>query len=142
MANQIESLPPREAILVEDGWRVVHAINSALEGWLVVVPLRHVTSMNDLTPHEAEALGSLLRRASLALTEVVGSEKAYFMFFAEAEGFSHFHVHVVPRMPWFTKDQSGPRVFTLMGGSEANWVPELVQDEVALRLRDAFAALS
>jgi diadenosine tetraphosphate (Ap4A) HIT family hydrolase len=121
---------------------VVHAINSALEGWLVVVPLRHVTSMNELTPHEAEALGSLLRRASLALTEVVGSEKAYFMFFAEAEGFSHFHVHVVPRMPWFTKDQSGPRVFTLMGGSEANWVPELVQDEVALRLRDAFAALS
>jgi diadenosine tetraphosphate (Ap4A) HIT family hydrolase len=141
-ATQLGSLPPREAVFIENGWRVAHAINSALEGWLVVVPLRHVTSMDELTPTEAMDLGSILRRASLALTNVVGSTKAYFMFFAEKEGFSHFHVHVVPRMPWFTKEQSGPRVFTLMGGPESAWVPERAQDELALRLREAFAILS
>jgi hypothetical protein len=36
---QMPSLPPREAVIVQDGWRVAHAFNSALEGWLVVLPL-------------------------------------------------------------------------------------------------------
>jgi len=134
---QLPSLPPREAVIVEGGWRVAHAFNSALEGWLVVLPLRHVTSMDELTPQEAEALGSLLRRTSRALTTVLGSTKAYVMFFAEAEGFAHLHVHVVPRMPWFTHDQLGPRVFTFLGGPESDWVPEQDMDDLALRLRAA-----
>ena len=142
LAAQLPSLPPREAVIVEDGWRVAHAFNSALEGWLVVLPLRHVTSMDDLTPKEAETLGSLLRRTSKALTAVVGSAKAYFMFFAEADGFAHLHVHVVPRMEWFTHDQLGPRVFTFLGGPESEWVNEADMDAVALRLRAALVVES
>jgi acyl-CoA thioesterase len=52
------------------------------------------------------------------------------MFFAEAEGFSHLHVHVVPRMPDLPPDQVGPAVLTHIGAPESAWVPE---DE-----RDAF----
>jgi diadenosine tetraphosphate (Ap4A) HIT family hydrolase len=139
---QMPSLPPREAVIVEDGWRVAHAFNSALEGWLVVLPLRHVTSMDELTSPEAEALGSILRRASRALTTVVGSAKAYFMLFAEADGFAHLHVHVVPRMEWFTHDQLGPRVFAFLGGPEPEWVSEHDMDDLALRLRAALAVES
>ena len=139
---QLPSLPPREAVIVEDGWRVAHAFNSALEGWLVVLPLRHVTSMDELTSTEAEALGSILRRASRALTTVVGSAKAYFMFFAEADGFAHLHVHVVPRMEWFTHDQLGPRVFAFLGGPESEWVSENDMDDLALRLRATLAVES
>ena len=136
---QLYSLPPREALLVDDGWLIAHAFNSALEGWLVVLPLRHVTSMDELTPSEAEALGSLLRRASRALTTVLGSSKAYVVFFAEADGFAHLHVHVVPRMDWFTPDQVGPRVFTFLGGPESEWVTQDAMDDVALRLGAALA---
>jgi diadenosine tetraphosphate (Ap4A) HIT family hydrolase len=129
-------------VIVEDGWRVAHAFNSALEGWLVVLPLRHVTSMDELTSTEAEALGSILRRASRALTTVVGSAKAYFVFFAEAERFAHLHVHVVPRMEWFTQDQLGPRVFSFLGGPEMEWVTEHDRDDLALRLRAVLAVES
>jgi diadenosine tetraphosphate (Ap4A) HIT family hydrolase len=138
-ATELASLPIREAVIVEGGWRVAHAFNSALAGWLVIVPLRHVTSMDELTATEAESLGSLLRRTSRALTTVVGSTKAYVMFFAEAEGFAHLHVHVVPRMEWFTHEQLGPRVFAFLGGPEADWVTEHERDELALRLRAALA---
>lgn len=138
-AARLPSLPAREAILVEDGWRVAHAFNSALEGWLVVLPLRHVTSMDELTPQEAETLGSLVRRTSRALSEVVGSTKAYVMFFAEAEGFAHLHVYVVPRMEWFGPDQVGPRVFSFLGGEESDWVSGPDMDAVALRLRAALS---
>jgi diadenosine tetraphosphate (Ap4A) HIT family hydrolase len=139
---ELATLPPREALVVEGGWRIAHAFNSALPGWLVVLPMRHITSMDELTSEEAEALGSLLRRASRALSAVVGSAKAYVMFFAEAEGFAHLHVHVVPRMEWFTPDQLGPRVFTFLGGPESERVRDDDMDELALRLRAAFAAES
>jgi diadenosine tetraphosphate (Ap4A) HIT family hydrolase len=98
--------------------------------------------MDDLTPTEAETLGSILRRTSRALTSVVGSAKAYFMFFAEADGFAHLHVHVVPRMEWFTHDQLGPRVFTFLGGPQSEWVTEPEMDALALRLRAALAVES
>jgi diadenosine tetraphosphate (Ap4A) HIT family hydrolase len=76
------------------------------------------------------------------LTTVVGSAKAYFMFFAEAEGFAHLHVHVVPRMEWFTQDQLGPRVFAFLGGPEMEWVTEHDRDDLALRLRTVLAVES
>lgn len=73
---------------------------------------------------------------------MVGSAKAYVMFFAEADGFAHLHVHVVPRMEWFTQDQRGPRVFGFLGGPPSEWVTEARMDELALRLRAALAAES
>jgi diadenosine tetraphosphate (Ap4A) HIT family hydrolase len=73
------------------------------------------------------------------LTTVVGSAKAYVMFFAEADGFAHLHVHVVPRMEWFTHDQLGPRVFAFLGGPQSEWVTEPDMDALALRLRAALA---
>jgi hypothetical protein len=37
--------PPRERILVRDGWRVAHNFETPLPGWLVAVHLRHVTRL-------------------------------------------------------------------------------------------------
>jgi diadenosine tetraphosphate (Ap4A) HIT family hydrolase len=137
MTAQGAALPPREGVVTAHGWRVAHAFDSALPGWLVVVPERHVTSLHELTEHEAEHLGALLRRLSMAQTEVLGSLKSYVMFFAEADGFAHLHVHVVPRMEWFTHEQVGPRVFGFLGGPETGWVSASAQDDLALRLRAA-----
>ncbi len=137
MNVRLDALPPREAVLVEGSWRVAHAFNSSLPGWLVVVPLRHVSALEDMTEEEAQTLGLVLHRCSRALREVTGCVKSYLMFFAEAEGFSHLHVHVVPRMASFTEEQVGPRVFTFLGSPEADWLSEADRDDVALRLRAA-----
>ena len=139
MTARADEAPPRERVVVEAGWRAALAFNSTLPGWLVLLPLRHVTSMHELTVAEAEELGSLLRRASLALHATTGCEKTYVMLFAEAEGFSHLHVHVVPRMADQPVEARGPRVFAYMSDDVAAWIPEDDRDALALRLRAAFA---
>ena len=133
---RIGSLPPREEIEVRGVWRTAHAFNTSLPGWLVVVPTRHVTALDELEPAEAAQLGEALRRASKALRVAVGCEKAYFVFFAEAEGFSHLHVHVIPRMSWFTADHRGPGVFAFLGNSaRGEWLPDDELDRIALTVR-------
>ena len=103
--------PFRERFVRRGGWRVAHDFNSSLEGWLILAPLRHVHSLDELTPEEATALGELLRESSIALRSVTGCVKTYVMLFAEAEGFAHLHVHVVPRMQDQPADRRGPAVF-------------------------------
>ena len=139
MNARIDDLPPRERVHAEGGWRIAHAFNVSLPGWLVLLPTRHVTAMDELTVAEAEEFGLLARKASIALRQVTGCLKTYLMLFAEAEGFAHLHVHVVPRMPDFEPEVLGPRVFAFMADDESTWVPAEEQDALALRLRSAMA---
>jgi diadenosine tetraphosphate (Ap4A) HIT family hydrolase len=89
-------LPPRERIVVGDGWRVVHAIGTTLPGWLVLVSRRHVLTRAQLTDTEAAELGLLTARVSRALEAVLGCAKTYSAAFAEAAGFAHLHIHLAP----------------------------------------------
>ena len=57
------------------GWRVAHDFNTSLPGWLILVPTRHVESLDELTAAEADTLGLLLRQASIALKTVTGCRK-------------------------------------------------------------------
>jgi diadenosine tetraphosphate (Ap4A) HIT family hydrolase len=139
MTARLDDLPPREKIHVQGGWRIAHAFNSSLPGWLVLVPTRHVTGLDELTTAESEELGLLAHRASVALKAVTGCVKTYVMLFAEAEGFSHLHVHLVPRMPDFPADVTGPRVFAFLGDDESVWLSAADQDAVSLRVRSALA---
>jgi len=59
--NERTDLPPRESIYIGPGWRVAHAFGTALPGWLVLLPRRHVTALDELTAAEAEELGPPLR---------------------------------------------------------------------------------
>jgi diadenosine tetraphosphate (Ap4A) HIT family hydrolase len=133
------SLPPREDIVHTDHWRFAHAFNSTLRGWLVLVPTRHVLSFTELSPAAADELGGLVHRMSIALERVTGSVKTYLMQFSEADGFSHLHVHLVPRLADHPADARGPAVFALMAADERDWMGEPERDEVSLALRAAFA---
>jgi diadenosine tetraphosphate (Ap4A) HIT family hydrolase len=113
------SLPPRECIAADRHWRVAHAFGTALPGWLVLVPRRHVTAIAELTDAEALRLGEWQVRLSRALHAVTGCAKTYVAQFAEAEGFAHVHFHVVPRMPDLPGEWRGPKVFGLLGRAEA-----------------------
>ena len=113
--------PFRERFVRRAGWRVAHDFNSSLAGWVIMAPIRHVHSLTELTPEEATSLGALLREASIALERVTGCSKTYVMLFAEAEGFEHLHVHVVPRMP----DQPQTGVVLMCSATSKTDIPSL-----------------
>ena len=129
--NALADLPPREAVVRTAHWRVVHCFNSALPGWLVLVPSRHVTALDELTDDELVELGLLQGRVSAALREVFGCVKTYSMLYAEAEGFAHLHVHLVPRMPDQPEERRGPAVFGYLAQPESEWVPAEEMDRIA-----------
>jgi len=116
-----------EHIASDDLWRVAHAFNSALPGWLVLMPRRHVTAIANLTDDEARALGTWQVRLSRALHEALGCQKTYVAQFAEAEGFSHVHFHIVPRPPDLPGDLRGPRIFRLLGAADR---PHIGEDQM------------
>ena len=138
--NERLDLPPRERIYVGPGWRVAHAFGTALPGWLVLVPRRHVTALDELTAAEAEELGPLLRAVTRALRETTGCDKTYVALFAEAEGFAHAHFHVVPRHRDLDPGLRGPRVFNLLGADADRSVPDAAMDEIALSIAAALTA--
>ncbi|MEO5711416.1 MAG: HIT family protein [Nocardioidaceae bacterium] len=130
---------PREDVVRIGHWRVVHAFNSTLPGWLVLLPTRHIESFTDLTPEAADELGGLVRRLGLALAAVTGCVKTYLMQFSEAEGFSHLHLHLVPRLPDQPEELRGPKVFGYLTDDQGAWLPGTELDAVALAVRAAFA---
>jgi diadenosine tetraphosphate (Ap4A) HIT family hydrolase len=132
-----DEAPVRERIAADELWRAAHAFNSALPGWLVLVPRRHVTSLAELTDAEAAALGVWQVRLSRALKTVVGCQKTYVAQFAEAEGFSHVHFHVVPRQLDLAPELRGPRVFQLLGAAGRQQVSDERVAEVSVALAGA-----
>ncbi len=134
--NAIAIPQPRQQVLRTAHWRVAHAFDTDLPGWLVLLPLRHVTALAELQPGEAAELGPLLRALSVALREVLGSVKSYVMLFAEAEGFAHLHFHVVPRMADQPEQERGPRILARLGRPPG----ERMSDEDMDRLCSALSA--
>jgi diadenosine tetraphosphate (Ap4A) HIT family hydrolase len=131
------SLPARDDVIHTDHWRVAHAFNSTLPGWLVLVPTRHVLSFTELPPGAADELGGLVRRLSIALEAVTGCVKTYLMQFSEAQGFSHLHLHLVPRMPDHPADARGPKAFVYLTDDQTLWLPPERLESIALSIRSA-----
>ncbi len=131
------SLPPRDDVVHTAHWRVAHAFNSTLPGWLVLLPTRHVTSFTQLTAAAADEVGGLVIRLSAALEAVTDCAKTYLMQFSEAEGFSHLHLHLVPRLPNHPEDTRGPKVFAYLTDDPARWLPTTERDSIALAIRAA-----
>ena len=139
VTDRLDGLPPRERIVLDDLWRVAHAFDTALPGWLVLLPRRHVTAIADLTDAEAVALGTWQVRLSRALHAVTGCVKTYVVQFAEADGFAHVHFHLIPRMADQSHELRGPRIFGLLGVPEDRRVSEARRDDLARALVDHLA---
>ena len=133
----IADMGPSNSIWLTDGWRVAHSFNSALLGWLVVVPRRHIESVHELTQKEATELGELLRISSVALVQVLSCLKTYVIMFAEAPGFNHVHFHVIPRQPDLNPDHRGSNIFHYLKQPESEWIPITERDRLALQLRES-----
>ena len=135
--RHLPDLPPRSAVLVERGWIVAHTFDTPIRGRLVLLPLRHVESVSELTPAEAEALGQLLARLSRAVEAVTGCAKTWVLMLAELPGFAHLHFHIVPRPRDFVFSPGGPSVTDFLRHVEGDHLTDHERDEVALRLREA-----
>jgi diadenosine tetraphosphate (Ap4A) HIT family hydrolase len=136
----LDRLPSWARIAVDEFWRVAHAFDSTLPGWLVLLPRRHVTSIAELTDAEAASLGIWQVRLSRALHAVTGCAKTYVAQFAEAEGFAHVHFHIVPRPADLANERRGPRVFGLLGAADQPVVDAAAMDELASELAAQLAA--
>ncbi|MFC5744262.1 HIT family protein [Actinomadura rugatobispora] len=132
---RLGSLPPRELIAADRYWRAAHAFGTGTPGWLVLMPLRHVTAVAELTDAEAAVLGEWQVRLSRALHAVTGCVKTYVAQFAEAEGFAHVHFHIIARMDDLPEERRGPRVFTMLGRSEEHDLNITRRDEIAVEVR-------
>jgi diadenosine tetraphosphate (Ap4A) HIT family hydrolase len=116
-------------------WDVVHAFNTVLPGWLVLVARRHVAAVDELTEAEAVEMGKLVRRVSLILKEQVGCIKTYVIQFAEAPRHHHVHFHVVPRMADQPDDHKGPNIFKYLGVTDEKRVSETDMNKLATEVR-------
>lgn len=132
--------PEWDVIQRTRSWDVVHAYDTAVEGWLVLVLRRHIETIADLTAAEADDLGPLIRQTSRALHEVTGCAKTYVVQFAEHPMHPHVHVHVIPRAPDHPEGRRGPRVFDLLGVPEHERVTDDQMTVIARQLREALAA--
>ncbi|MET9483346.1 HIT family protein [Streptomyces sp. NPDC006638] len=132
---QFDALPPRERVAFDQHWRAAHAFGTALPGWLVLLPRRHVTAVHDLTDAEAASLGTWQVKLSRALRAVTGCVKTYVAQFAEAEGFAHVHFHIVPRPADLPPEHRGPGVFRLLQLPKEQQVTADRADHLARSLR-------
>ena len=131
--------PLWDSIARTDAWDIVHAYDTSLLGWVVVVARRHIESIDELQPDEARELGELLRSISLGLKIETGCDKTYVMQFAEHPRHPHVHFHVVPRMATFPPENVGANVFNYMGVDDAARVGENEMNSFANGLRKHLA---
>lgn len=127
--------PARERVHVTDGWRVV-AHRSALPGWVLLVPRRHVESLHELTDGEAAELGTLIRDATAVLVSELGAQKSYVMQFAE--GMKHAHFSIAPRMAELPSDRVGAAISAY--NARDTPLDEEARDQIARRLSAAWPA--
>ena len=120
-------------------WVVVHANNTSLPGWLVLVLQRHIESLDELTEDEAIELGPLIRRVSMSLKCVLGCEKTYVIQFSEHRDHPHVHFHIVPRMKCQPANRRSVHVFAYLGVSQEECVSEGRMNEIATKVRVVLA---
>lgn len=63
--------PLWDSIRRTPSWDIVHAFGTTIEGWLVLVVRRHITSVADMSDEEATTLGPLIREVSRCLQLVL-----------------------------------------------------------------------
>lgn len=134
-----EADTPRGSIVTTSHWRVAHAFNTSLPGWLILVTREHVTALDSLDAEGHAELGTLLGQLSQALRTLTRCEKTYVMQFSETPGYHHLHVHLVPRMPDLPEDRTGPKVFGYLDVPENEQIPPTERDRIGLAIRSTLA---
>ncbi|MEY2477686.1 MAG: hypothetical protein QOG87_3001 [Actinomycetota bacterium] len=122
--------PPGGWVLRTDLWSACVAEGYAAPGWLFLQTRRHVEGPMAMNSEEAGELGLDVAHLSGAIKAVTGAEKIYVL--AYGERFPHFHMVLLPRMPYAPPELTGPGLFTkvdeLADGDEAARIATAVRE--------------
>ncbi len=82
---------------------------SAVVGWILILPNRHIEDLSDFTDEERADLFHLQFKVSDALKIFSSAERIYWAVFAEKV--RHIHFHLIPRLADTPDEFRGPKVF-------------------------------
>ena len=97
---------PATIVYQDDRVLAFKDINPQAPGHVLVIPRRHIASLNDLTPADDQLVGEMIRRAAALASEMGFTERGYRAVFntnADAgQTVFHIHLHVLGgrRMTW------------------------------------------
>ena len=104
-------------------WLVDHAYPTSHLGWLVIVLKRHAEALHELSRDEFAELAEIQYKLAQVIRQDTHVEKEYMMCYAESPGFSHIHIHFVPKPTDLPAELRGPAVFAMLQVDEAHAVP-------------------
>lgn len=128
-------LSPAPEIYGGEHWIVEHLHPTDILGWVVLATRKHRHALHDLTDEEWAEMSRILPVLCACLHELTGSDKEYLAQFAEAAGFSHVHVHVIPRAREWPTEWRGFHVHNAMGAAALNPVSADEMTTFACRLK-------
>jgi diadenosine tetraphosphate (Ap4A) HIT family hydrolase len=127
--------PPGGWVLRSDHWSACVAEGYEAPGWLFLQTRRHVEGPMGMDSEEAGELGLAIAHLTGAIEAVTDAEKVYVL--AYGERFPHFHVVLVPRMPYAPPELRGPGLFVkvdeLVDIEEAAAIAAAVRDALGTR---------
>ncbi len=85
-------------VFEDDAFTLDQSDACLVPGYLVLRLHDRASSLADLAPARARALGALLSVAARALEQVVGADRVYCLSFCEID--RRLHVHLFPRTRW------------------------------------------
>ena len=127
--------PPGGWVLRTDLWSAGAGPGFEVPGWLFLQLRRHAEGPMGMDDAEAAELGPLLSRLSAGIQAATGAERVYAVAFGEV--FPHFHVLLLPRMPFAPADETGPALLL----KRADLCDPAAAAEVATRVCAAVSAM-
>jgi hypothetical protein len=122
-------------VLRTDLWSACVAEGYEAPGWLFLQTLRHVEGPMGMNSEEAGELGLDVAHLTGAIQAVTGAEKVYVL--AYGERFPHFHVVLLPRLPFAPPELTGPGLFgkveELLDVTEAGRIASEIRDALGTR---------
>ncbi len=99
---------PGDIVYQDDALIAFHDINPVASTHVLIIPRKHISSMNETEPADREVLGEMLLRASAIAKELGVHQKGYRLVLntGRSVGQSVFHVHL-----------------HLIGGRSMSWPP-------------------
>jgi len=93
----------RPAIIYEDEtFALQPSAECSIPGYAVLRLKGPETSLAELSPENAKALGEMLARTAAAIEQAAGAERVYVLSFCEVDRRLHFHLF--PRTAWLLRE--------------------------------------
>lgn len=86
-------------------WRIRHSQDTNILGYCIIEPVRHILDLSEAQNRELAEYGSLLSALMKVQRELLQPARIY--TFSLAEAVPHYHLHVIPRSPEFTRAYKG-----------------------------------